>query len=234
MLSQAAMIACQAAWSKPGMPDLTTNKGGADMAPHPPHSPRQGEPASFYHGSQICYRWSKLSSRSGPSVANVVRLFEMVRKIGDLDIFALDGVEPVGGYALHVAVNLLVEHLLLLAAGPQAPRVVIDHVGHDEVTGNGSPEFDLQVDQYDPLGRPGALESLENATAGFGHARDLLTRGDARRHNFVRLHLWVMPRIVLDEELDQHRVKAMPLGNLWVSLEIGTGCEAAHHNLERD
>ena len=56
-----------------------------------------------------------------------------------------------------VAVDLLVEHGFLPPAWPDAPGVVVDHIGNEHLAVGVSPKLDLEVDELHILLRPGDL-----------------------------------------------------------------------------
>lgn len=61
-----------------------------------------------------------------------LRADETLGQLRNLGILLLERVETFAGDGRHVAVDLLVEHPVFIAARPDPPRVVVDHIGDDQ------------------------------------------------------------------------------------------------------
>jgi len=96
-------------------------------------------------------------------------------------------VEHISIDRLGVAIDLLVEHAALFAARPDAPRVVVDHIGDQQASaaiGIGrATELDLQIDKGYDLGGPSALDRFEKVNPRGPKLADLFAAaaaGDVR------------------------------------------------------
>src|SRR5215203_2401503 len=137
------------------------------------------------------------------------------------------------GHLCGVAVDLLVEHGILPPTRPDAPRVVVDYIGNEQVAVGVSPKLDLEIDELHILLRPGSLQRLEDAPADLGEAVDLISRCHAVGHDPIRVDERVVIGVILEEELDHSRVESRAFRDV-IALQVRAGGDATHHHHERD
>lgn len=180
----------------------------------------------------------------------------------DRCVVLLQGCHAFGRHVLHVAEGLLVEHAFLLAVEPDAPGVVVDHVSEEHLARfDVEAELDLDVDHDDVLGLPrfphveGGVERLRCHVdhhvvvdlASADHPLFEIFFADGRRplgklrivedHPAVpevELDERVVPRVVLEEELDDRCIEDPAFDFRRMPLEVGAERDEAHDHLERD
>ena len=226
----------------------------------PAHAERHPDPAVLQHSdartllSTVLQRHQPDQRRAadigplGPDAEDTARLPRLVvawarrgrQRVGkfisegrNLLILGQDAAQRLVGHLGRVAVDLLVEHGLLPPTRPDAPGVVVDHVGDEQVAIGVSSELDLEVDELHILLRPGGLQRLEDLSADVGEAVDLIRRRHAMGHDPIRVDEGVVIGVILEEELDHRRVESRPFRHL-VALQVGAGGDASHHHLERN
>ena len=136
------------------------------------------------------------------------------------------------GDVLQVAVDLFVEHTVFVAAGPDAPAIVIDDIGHQQMALWVASELDFQVNECDIHRCPGAFERFKHAASLLRHPLYFRRGCQSHSDDIGFPDLRVVARVVFQKGLDQHRLEARPLADLRVPLEVGAGGDAPHHLLD--
>src|SRR5450759_4818537 len=106
------------------------------------------------------------------------------------------------GHGLQIAVDLLIEHSVLVTAGPEPPAIVINNVSHHQITGVVATKFNFEVDQRHIDGCPGSFQGLKYTPPLLRHPLDLCCCCQSHGDDILWPDLRVMARIVLEKRLD--------------------------------
>src|SRR5260370_35701698 len=154
--------------------------------------------------------------------------FQFPRKICYHGVAVGNVLEVLGGHFFEGAITLLVQHAVFVPAGPEAPAIVIDDIGYQQVPLSVTAKFDLKINERYIYGGPGSFQRFEDAASLGSHPCDLLWTYQAHLDDIVFPDLWVVASIVFEKGLDQDRLEARALAHSGMAVEIRTGGNAPH------
>ena len=181
---------------------------------------------------------------------------ELIGQDGDLPVCLDDLLQRCA-----VPVELLVQVVAVRVEQP--PRVVVDHVGQQEIAGFVEAELQFEVDQLAVELRPDGLQDQENPVGQIHDLQEVRPSVGQRKvdqlqhrrllcdglvspvelgatieyHVRIVLGQWVtLPLLVtrLQVELDERRVESLPRIMSWIPLEVRTDAAPPRHDLVGD
>src|SRR5476649_83934 len=104
-----------------------------------------------------------------------------------------------------VAIHLLIKHEIFATLRPDAPRVIVDHIGDHQLTlgltTHDTTELNLEIDEQRIAPAPGMRENFVRHACKLADRAQFGWRREAARNNFFGIDERIVIRIVLEEKL---------------------------------